>query len=331
MNNGGGLANSLRKDNKNNRRFYGGTEIKMIDFPEAVTDGLILKSNGGLYYTETPSGILECKARGIFRKKNISPCAGDRVKIEEITDGTGIISEIYSRKNNIIRPPFSNLDCIVFVISTCEPEPNFTLLDKFIAIAEYKDIISMIAVTKCDLLLNDEIKAVYANSGVEIFNIDYDIHQTYYNLYDKLAGKISMFTGNTGVGKSTLLNHFDSRFKIETGEISKKLGRGRHTTRHVELYKLNNGGYIADTPGFSTFETSKYDIIFKDKLELCFREFKPYLGKCHFQGCSHTKEKGCVIISAVEKGDIPKSRHNSYIGMYEEAKLIKEWEVKDKL
>lgn len=294
------------------------------------TEGLILKSIGGLYFTETPLGILECKARGIFRKMNISPCVGDRVKIEEIADNTGIIAEIYERKNSIIRPPFANLDCIIFVISTCEPAPNFELLDKFIAIAEYKDIASIIAVTKRDLLVNNEIKAVYKNSGAEIFEIDYDNPETYQKLYDFLGGKISTFTGNTGAGKSTLLNHLDSRFQIETGEISKKLGRGRHTTRHVELYKLDNGGYVADTPGFSTFDTNKYDIIFKDKLELCFREFEPYLGECRFQGCSHTKEKGCAVISAVENGEIPKSRHYSYLTMYEDAKNIKEWEIKDK-
>ena len=149
-------------------------------------------------------------------------------------------------------------------------------------------------------------------------------------LYDMLSGKVSAFTGNTGAGKSTLLNHIDSSLEIKTGEISKKLGRGRHTTRNVELYKLANGGYIADTPGFSTFETRKYDIIMKDQLAGCFPEFREYDGKCQFPDCAHIKEKGCAILEAVENGDIPRSRHSSYLEMYEESRQIKEWELKDR-
>lgn len=294
-------------------------------------NGLILKSIGGLYFVESPLGVLECKARGIFRKQNISPCVGDKVKVEEISDGHGVISEIYERRNSIIRPPLANLDYIIFVISTCEPAPNFTLLDKFIAIAEFKDIGSIIAVTKRDLKENGEITDIYKNSGAEVFEIDYDEPESYMRLYNKINGKICAFTGNTGAGKSTLLNHFDSDIRLKTGEISKKLGRGRHTTRHVELFKLKNGAYIADTPGFSTFETNKYDIILKDKLALCFREFAEYEGKCRFPDCSHTKEKGCAVIEAVNNGIIPKSRHDSYVEMYEEAKQIKEWEIKDKI
>ncbi len=298
---------------------------------ENFTDGLIIKSIGGLYFTESPLGVLECKAKGIFRKMNISPCAGDNVKIEQIVGNTGVISEIYERKNSIIRPPLANLDYIIFVISTCEPSPNYLLIDKFMAIAEYKNIKSIIAVTKRDLLINDEIKDIYKDSGADIFEIDYDCPETYFALYEKLAGNISAFTGNTGAGKSTLLNNIDEKLMLQTGEISKKLGRGRHTTRHVELYNLDNGGYIADTPGFSTFDTQKYDIILKDKLELCFHEFEDYLGKCKFQGCSHTKEKGCAVLDAVNNGEIHKSRHDSYVAMYDEAKLIKEWELKDRI
>lgn len=293
----------------------------------ASENGLILNSIGGLYSVESPLGILKCKARGIFRKQNISPCVGDNVRIDEIEDGQGVISEIYPRKNNIIRPPLSNLDYIIFVISTCEPSPNFLLLDKFIAIAEFKDIGSIIAVTKRDLKLNGEINEIYKNSGAEIFEIDYDEPQSYIRLYHRIEGKLCAFTGNTGVGKSTLLNHLDSDMQLKTGEISRKLGRGRHTTRHVELYKLKNGAYIADTPGFSTFETNKYDIIFKDKLALCFREFAEYEGKCRFPDCSHTKEKGCAVIEAVNSGAISSSRHSSYVEMYEEAKQLKEWEI----
>ncbi len=291
-------------------------------------EGMLLKAVGGLYYAETPLGILECKARGIFRKQNISPCAGDKVIITDIWDNKGVVDKILPRKNNIIRPPLANLDYIVFVTSTCEPSPNLMLLDKFLAIAKYKNIKSIIAVTKLDIQRNAELIDIYKNSGAEFIEVDYDNPQSYMNLYNMIAGKITAFTGNTGVGKSTLLNHISENLDIKTGEISKKLGRGRHTTRNVELYKLDNGGYIADTPGFSTFETQKYDIILKDELALCFPEFYEYEGKCRFMDCAHIKEKGCAVIKAVNEGKIPASRHNSYVEMYEEAKLIKEWEIK---
>ena len=293
--------------------------------------GLILKSVGVLYFVETPCGVIECRARGIFRKENISPCAGDRVKISVEKDGTGVIDEISPRKNCIIRPPMANLDNLVFVVSTCEPSPNYQILDKFIAIAEYKKISSIIAVTKNDLEKMPEISEIYSRIGIKVFEVDYDDESSYLPLYDMLAGKISAFTGNTGAGKSTLLNHIDPSLGLATGEISRKLGRGRHTTRQVELFKLENGGYIADTPGFSTFETNKYDIILKDDLKYCFREFAEYEGKCRFPDCAHVKEKGCAVLEAVENGEIARSRHKDYCEMYEEAKQIKEWEVKDRL
>lgn len=292
-------------------------------------EGMILKAVGGLYYTETPLGVYECKARGIFRKRNISPCAGDRVLLSDISGSTAVVDEILPRKNSLIRPPLSNLDYIVFVISTCEPPPNFTLLDKFLAIAEFKGINSVIAVTKIDLQRNSSLKEIYRGSGAELLEINYDDPDSYKRLYDMLGGKLAAFTGNTGVGKSTLLNRIDGSLEIKTGEISKKLGRGRHTTRNVEFYKLKNGGYIADTPGFSTFETRKYDIILKEDLADCFPEFREYTGKCRFPDCAHIKEKGCAVLEAVESGEIPRSRHNSYAEMYEEAKQIKEWEIKE--
>ena len=293
-----------------------------------MNKGILLKAVGGLYYAETPEGIFECKARGIFRKRNISPCAGDKVVLTDISGNTAVVNEILPRKNSLIRPPLANLDYIVFVISTCEPSPNLMLLDKFLAIAEFKKIKSIIAVTKLDLQKNSDLADIYRNSGAELLEIDYDSPDSYMKLYDMTAGSITAFTGNTGVGKSTLLNHIDENLALRTGEISRKLGRGRHTTRNVELYKLSNGGYIADTPGFSTFETQKYDIILKEELADCFPEFRQYEGKCRFQDCSHTKEKGCEILEAVRNGLIPESRHSSYLEMYEEAKQIKEWEIR---
>lgn len=286
------------------------------------TKGLIIKSIGGLYSVKSPLGIIECKARGIFRKQNISPCVGDEVIVSD-----GVISEIMPRKNELIRPPLANLDYMIFVVSTCEPSPNFLLLDKFIAICVFKGIKPLIAVTKSDIKADDSIAGIYKNSGAEVFTIDYSDENSLKPLYDRISGKLCAFTGNTGVGKSTLLNHLDTGTVRATGEISQKLGRGRHTTRHVEMFELKNGALIADTPGFSTFETNKYDIILKDKLAACFNEFDEFTEKCRFPDCSHTKEKGCAVIEAVNNGLIPKSRHESYTAMYEEAKQIKEWEI----
>lgn len=285
-------------------------------------NGIIIKSIGGLYFIESSENIYQCKARGIFRKDGISPSVGDRVSFDE-----EIITEILPRKNYIIRPPLANLDQLIFVVSSVKPAPNLLLLDKFIAVAEYQKIQPIVALTKIDLKKCDEIYDIYNKAGIKVYNIDYKNESSAELMRDILKDKISAFTGNSGAGKSTLLNEVCGDFNISTGEVSEKLGRGKHTTRHCQLYKLPWGGYIADTPGFSTFETNKYNIIKKEELADCFREFSDYSSKCKFRDCSHTKEKGCMVIDAVEKGIIPKSRHQSYCCMFEEAKQIKEWEL----
>ena len=289
----------------------------------ANTSGIIIKCLGGLYSVESPDGIYECKARGVFRNRGISPCVGDRVKIED-----GVISEIADRKNCIIRPPLANLDQLIFIVSTCEPAPNYLILDKFIAIAEYKNITPVVVITKTDLGDSKPIHDIYGSIGIDVVEVRYEDDSTVDAVRKLLCGKISAFTGNSGAGKSTLLNAIDSTLNIATGEISRKLGRGRHTTRHAELYKLSGGGYIADTPGFSTFETNRYDIIRKEEVADCFREFTQYIDHCRFRGCTHVCEMGCAVVEAVERGEIPVSRHESYKTMYEEAKQLKEWELK---
>lgn len=289
--------------------------------------GLIIKAIGGVYTVEAPDGVFECKARGIFRKKGISPVCGDRVEIE-FENKTAVITEIKERKSLIIRPPLANLDVLVFVASICEPSPNLLILDKFIAVAEYKNIKPMVVITKIDKQEPNEYLNIYNKSGIDVFAVDNITGKGSDEVKQALMGKFSAFTGNTGVGKSSLLNNIFPELDLATNEISKKLGRGKHTTRHVELYKLNDGGYIADTPGFSSFDTNRYDIILKEDLAGCFKEFKPYVNKCRFQDCSHTKEKGCAVIEAVENGEIARSRHESYLSMYEQAKQIKEWEYK---
>ncbi|MDO5125601.1 MAG: ribosome small subunit-dependent GTPase A [Ruminococcus sp.] len=288
-------------------------------------NGIIIKAIGGIYTVEAPDGVYECKARGVFRKKRITPLCGDNVEIL-VDENTPVIEKILSRKSEIIRPPLANLDVLVFVSSTCEPQPNLLLLDKFIAVAVHKNIEPLIVFTKIDKTDYKQYSDIYEKCGMQVFGIDNTTGVGAEQLKNALKNKISAFTGNTGVGKSSLLNNIFPELDLATNEISQKLGRGKHTTRHVELYKLSEGGYIADTPGFSSFDTNRYDIIFKDELADCFTEFAPFVDKCRFQDCSHTKENGCAVIEAVNEGIIPKSRHCNYVAMYEEARQLKEWE-----
>ena len=291
-------------------------------------DGIIIKTIGGLYTVEASDGVYECKARGIFRKRGVSPVCGDRVEISFEADGTGVIDKIEERRSLLIRPPLANLDRLFFVSSSCEPQPNLLLLDKFIAIAEYKHIEPVVVFTKADKRDPSEYMGIYDKVGIVTVAVNNVTGEGSEKVRELLDGKLSAFTGNTGVGKSSLMNNIFPDLVLATGEISRKLGRGRHTTRHVELYKLEGGGYVADTPGFSSFDTNKYDIIFKDELADCFVEFREYFGKCRFADCSHTSEKGCAVIEAVNSGLIPKSRHESYTAMFEEASKLKEWEYK---
>ena len=277
-------------------------------------EGLILKAVGGLYTVESPGGVLSCKARGIFRKQGISPCTGDRVTVED-----GVITEIQPRKNLLIRPPLANLDQLLFVLSVCDPAPNLQLLDRFLAVCVYKGIQPVLIFTKLDLADAVKYASLYRAAGFPQFFVDYEKPETVQAVYDALAGKISAFTGNSGVGKSTLLNALDVSLHLETGDISKKLGRGRHTTRETALYTLPHGGRIADTPGFSTFETEAYAQIAPDELSDCFPEIATVSEPCRYGDCRHMKEPGCAVRAAVEAGEIPQSRYESYALMMQEA------------
>lgn len=293
-------------------------------------NGLIVKALGGFYYVKTADRIIECRARGLFRKKNLVPYVGDNCTVELTSEDKGYVVEIKERKNSLIRPPVANLDRLLMVVSTKEPRPNLEILDKLIAIAEYKKIEPIIIITKTDLDRNSDISEIYKKAGFTAIDVCSKTGEGVAEVKKIISQGISAFCGNTGVGKSTLLNAIDENLSIATAQISQKLGRGKHTTRHVELYPMENGGYIADTPGFSAIEAEKFDIILKDQLAYCFREFEDYIDNCKFTGCSHTAEKGCKVLEAVNEGNIAKSRHNSYVKMYEEAKGIKEWEIKGK-
>ncbi len=291
-------------------------------------DGIILKGIGGFYYVEAANTIYECKARGIFRKKNNSPLAGDNVRISIPSEGFPAIEEIYPRRNSLKRPPLANIDTLVIVCSTIDPTPNTIVIDKMTAAAVDNDIEPVIVISKSDLKSGTKLADIYRKSGFRVFEYSSNDINSALEIRPIFKDKITAFAGNSGVGKSTLLNTLYPQLSLDTGEISEKLGRGRHTTRTVELYKLD-GGYIADTPGFSTVDIERFNMIEKDNIQYCFPEFKDYLTMCKFTSCSHTCEKGCCIIDAVNRGEIPESRHKSYVAMYNEVKDIKKWQLKN--
>ena len=270
--------------------------------------------------------IYECKARGLFRKQGRKPVAGDQVNISVTGEETASLDEILPRKNVLTRPPVANLDRLFLVTSVCDPVPNVLVLDKMIAVAEDHGIDPVVVMTKADLGDITPWRQVYGKTGLTFVEVSSVTGQGILEMKSLLKGKISAFSGNSGVGKSTLLNAIGEGYDLPTGEISQKLGRGRHTTRQVELFPLSGGGYVADTPGFSTVDMERYDMVKKDQLQYAFREFAPYLGQCKFPSCSHIREKGCAVLAAVQQGEIAPSRHQSYAAMYEEVKEVKEWQ-----
>ncbi len=289
--------------------------------------GLIVKAISGFYYIEAADTLYECKARGAFRKKGISPAVGDRAVITVFDDNTVAVEEILPRRNYIIRPPLANLDRLFIVAAAAEPSPSTLIIDKITAVAADKGIEPVIIFTKSDLADCSELIDIYNSAGIKALSYSIKDGNGSDEIKELLKGKISAFTGNTGVGKSSLLNSLFPVLDIETGEISRKLGRGRHTTRHSELYKVG-GGYVADTPGFGTVDIERYEVVQKDALAYCFPEFEKYLTKCRFTSCSHTCEKGCAVLEAVKDGVISESRHASYVAMYNEVKDIQDWQKK---
>lgn len=290
-------------------------------------EGLIIKATGGFYYVLCEGTVYECRARGVFRKKELSPLVGDRVTISVLPKEKGYIHEVHDRKNSLVRPPLANIDRLVMVVSVAEPSPNLLVIDKLIAVAEHQDVEPVLVFTKCDLADPEPYAQIYRRAGFEVYEVCSKEHRGTKAVLEMLKGKISAFCGNSGAGKSTLLNEILPELSLSTAEISKKLGRGRHTTRHTELFAVEGGGWVADTPGFSAIEMERMEIIRKEALQYCFREFEPYIMKCRFTGCSHVSEKGCAVLAAKEAEIIPESRHKNYCIMYEEAKQIKEWEL----
>jgi len=292
---------------------------------ENLLEGRIHSGVGGSFAVVTADGTLTCRARGLFRKLGVTPLVGDRVRAERIDAREGYIREILPRRNALARPPLANLDQLFLLNSTARPKPNLRLLDTLIAVAELSGIAPVIVFTKCDLAGGEEYAAIYRAFSCFAISIDDDVG----GIRALFKGKTSAFCGNTGVGKSTLLNRIAPELNLATDEINEKLGRGRHTTRHVELYPAA-GGWVADTPGFSALEPMEQQALAKENLALGFREFAPYLGKCRFPDCAHGKDSGCAVVQAVRAGEISPSRHESYRAIYEELKKKKDWEQSNK-
>lgn len=288
--------------------------------------GIIIKITGGFYYVEAADSVYECKARGVFRKRGTSPLVGDIVDITVPEDGYCSIDNIHERRNSLVRPALANLDQLMIISSVKEPDVNLYLIDKMTAAAVNKEITPIVVFSKSDLAQTDDLVEIYRKVDIPAFSFSSVDNRGLDEIKAVLKDKVTAFCGNSGVGKSTLLNALFPELSLQTGEISDKLGRGRHTTRTVELFK-KHGGYIADTPGFSTVDIERFELIRKDELKFAFPEFDEYFGTCQFNSCNHVCEKGCKVLEAVDNGTIPKSRHDSYVRMYNEVKDIKEWQI----
>lgn len=289
--------------------------------------GIIIKALSGFYYVETKNGVIECKARGKFRNQNTSPLVGDRVTIS-LSGQSGTIESIEKRRNMLTRPPIANIDKLFIVSGLVSPVPSTLLIDRITAICEYKNIEPVIVFNKTDLASALEFEKIYKNSGFKTITCSAKTKEGTEEIKKELFGCISAFTGNSGAGKSSIINSIFSSLNLSTAEISEKLGRGRHTTRHTELFKHEHGGYVADTPGFSLIDNEKDDLEFRDMLPSLFRDFEKHTENCKFHDCKHIVEKGCGIIEAVKSGKIEESRYESFLTIYNELKDIKPWEIK---
>ena len=287
--------------------------------------GVITKAISGFYYVSSNGQSYECRARGKFRLDGLSPLVGDNVEIE--TDGVkGVLVSVYPRRNHFIRPAVANVDVLIIMASGVIPVTDPFLIDRVAAIAEHAGCDVLICINKTDLDPGNRLYDIYSKTGYRVIRTSAETGEGKDELLDYIRGKTCAFTGNSGVGKSSILNSSAPSFSLKVGDVSEKLGRGRHTTRHVELFDLGGGTYIADTPGFASFDFEKTEPIFKEELQKLFREFRPFLGRCRFADCAHIKEPGCAVLEAVDAGVIDPSRHQSYVRLYEQASKLKKWE-----
>lgn len=289
--------------------------------------GRIVRSLSGFYEVQTPAGVVTCRGRGSLRRGGDSPLTGDMVEIT-VEGGKGMVERILPRKNSFVRPAVANVDALVVFAANVNPVTEPFLIDRVAAIAGDQGVEVYILINKCDLDPAVDLERIYTRAGFPVIRASAQTGEGVAQLRSLLSGKLTAFTGNTGVGKSSMLNALCPGLELATGQVSQKLGRGRHTTRHVELYALDENTYVADTPGFASFDTEQMEVILKENLQYAFRDFAPYLGECQFHDCSHRAEPGCAVRRAVEEGEIEASRYKSYLRLYDQYSRIKEWERK---
>lgn len=289
--------------------------------------GRILSSLSGFYEVQTQGGMVTCRGRGNLRRGSEIPLTGDMVEIT-VERGKGMVEKILPRRNRFIRPAVANMDALVVFASNVNPVTEPFLIDRVAAIAGDQEVAVHICVNKCDMDPADDLVRIYRNAGFPVIRASAVTGEGVEELRQLLKGKLTAFTGNTGVGKSSMLNALCPELALATGEVSEKLGRGRHTTRHVELYQLAEDTYVADTPGFASFDTEQMDVILKENLQYAFSDFAPFIGECQFHDCSHRAEPECAVRHAVEDGKIEKTRYESYLRLYEKSSQVKLWELK---
>ena len=292
-----------------------------------VKNGRIIRSISGFYDVQTDKKVISCRARGILRKQGQTPLTGDLVEIT-VEKGKGMVEKILPRRNSFVRPAVANIDALVVFAANVNPVTEPFLIDRVAAIAGDQEVPVYLCVNKCDLDPAMDLVRIYTKAGFPVICTSAETGEGVEELAALLKGKLTAFTGNSGVGKSSILNRLCPELALPTGEVSEKLGRGRHTTRHVELYSLGDDTFVADTPGFSSFDTDQMDVILKENLQYAFPDFGPYVGKCQFHDCSHRKEPGCAVTAALAAGEIGQTRYDSYLRLYEKAAQIKLWELK---
>ena len=289
--------------------------------------GRIIRSISGFYDVQTPKALVTCRARGILRKEGNSPLTGDMVEIT-VERGKGMVERILPRKNSFVRPAVANVDALVVFAANVNPVTEPFLIDRVAAIAGDQEVQVILCVNKCDLDPAVDLVRIYEHAGFTVISTSAETGEGVQQLLDCIKGKLVAFTGNSGVGKSSILNRLSPGLALPTGEVSEKLGRGRHTTRHVELYPLGDDTFVADTPGFSSFDTDQMDVILKENLQYAFPDFARHIGACQFRDCSHRKEPGCAVTGALAAGEIEPTRYDSYLRLYEKASQVKLWELK---
>ena len=292
-----------------------------------ISTGRIIRSLSGFYEVSTPEGTVTCRARGSLRRTGESPLTGDMVEIS-VEKGKGMVEKILPRQNQFVRPAVANVDALVVFAANTNPVTEPFLIDRVAAIAGDQSVDVILCINKCDLDPAEDLIRIYTHAGFQVIAASAETGDGVEQLRRAIRGKLTAFTGNSGVGKSSILNRLCPGLNLPTGEVSEKLGRGRHTTRHVELYDLGEQTYVADTPGFSSFDTDQMDVILKQNLQYAFPDFEAHIGSCQFHDCTHRKEPGCAVRAALADGLIEQTRYDSYLRLYEKASQIKEWELK---